>query len=118
MCLCPVEDRLHFTLICLALSDIRETYMKQFSDLNANIKNIKSPTEEFLIALLDPFSPKVSADIREGWTGGAAVYAVSRNYFAAIHKRRKGLMEKNERETEIRDETEPRTDIVISLYSQ
>ena len=113
-----VEDQLHFALFCTAFSEIRNFYFKKIIDLNHRLNDIRDDHQMFLISLLDPFSPKLPEELRNEWKNADEVYELSRNYFAAIHKKREGLMEKYEKEIGAKEADEPSTNIVISLYSQ
>ena len=113
-----VEDRIHFTLFCPLLGQIREVYFRKFEQINPHINAIRSNQQQFLISLLDPFSPKVSEEVRQGWINPDIPYEISRNYFYAIHNKRKKLIEIFEKEVHGDVIEEPDTKLIFSIYSK
>ena len=113
-----VEDQLHFALFCPVFKEIRTFFFEKFLYVNHKLNDIKDDHQLFLISLLDPFSPKLPEELRREWKDAGSAYEVSRNFFAAIHKRRTGLMETLEKENKTKETNEPHTDIIISLYTQ
>ena len=85
ICRAPVEDRLHFTMQCSALFQIRSEYFNKFIDLCPNLTFYLTDTQLLLLILLDPFSPAVPAEVRDNWTGESEVYETSRKYLYGIH---------------------------------
>ena len=116
-----VEDRNHLTLLCPIFSEIRGVYFKKIEEINPNISDVRGNQSQFLISILDPFSPKVPEKVREGWPNSDIPYEISRNYFSAIHKKRKKLIENIEKnvQTEQSGETdEPVTKLIFRIYSE
>ena len=70
-----------------------------------------------LLILLDPYSPLVPSDVREGWsTTTDEVYKLSRDYFYDIHNKREKLIEAS-KELNIQ-EPEDNSEIIIALYER
>ena len=113
-----VESQIHFTLVCPALNNIREIYLAKFSAANLHLNNIKENHQLFLISLLDPFSPKLPEELRHGWQDNSIPYEISRNYFSAIHKKRKTLMAEYDISSHVEETEELNTKLIISIYEK
>ena len=86
-----IDNREHFLLSCPALGDIREDFLSQFVDLSPALVNHLEVSTNFLICLLDPYSPRVPEEVRLSWSSEEKVYEVSRNFCYAMHNRRTKL---------------------------
>ena len=73
LCLYQLDSRIHFILSCPKLSDIRDDFMSKLVKLSPIISLYVNTTTEFLLCILDPFSPKVPESIRKNWTSEDAV---------------------------------------------
>ena len=114
-CLAPVDDEVHFGLQCLSLVEIRSEYMSKFTEACPNISKYLSNPKVLLVALLDPFSPLVPNDLKEGWRNKDEAYKLSRNYFYDLHKKREKINEnKNCQQTQ--PEEDDTTQIIINVY--
>ena len=96
---------------------IRSQYLEKFAQSCPIIKKYLVDKDLLLVILLDPFSSKVPADVRESWSSKDEAYALSRNYFYDIHKKREKMLENIAQshqniELDIEDENE----IIITLY--
>ena len=111
-----IEDRKHFALSCAAFADIREIYLGRFISLCPFLIKYMDISDSFLTILLDPMSPRVPLEIREGWTDLYKVYSVSRDFFHALHKKRNKLVDNFD--TNSHNTPEDKLDIVVSLYSK
>ena len=89
----PTEDRVHFMLSCPALADIREDFLCQLVNLSPVVTKYMTVSPEFLLCILDPFSPRVPGDLRESWLAEEDVYRVCRNFCFSMHKKRTKLLE-------------------------
>ena len=118
MCEDPEEEQLHFSLFCSSLEDIRNVFISKFFHSNGALESIKDNGPLFLISLLDPLSPKLPEDVRQGWSDIDAAYELSRNYFSAIHKQRQKFVESYEKGLDVNVVEERDSRIVISLYNQ
>ena len=67
LCHAALGDRLHFMLSCPLLNDIRENFICQMVTNCPPLMNHLSFCETLLIAIIDPESPKLPQNIREGW---------------------------------------------------
>ena len=112
------EDQIHFTLLCPILNNIREIFLIKFVAVNPSLNTIRENQQLFLISLLDPFSPILPEDVRQGWKDKNTPYEISRNYFAAIHKKRKNLIEKYEKSSYEEDNDELSTNLIFSIYEK
>ena len=62
--------------------------------------NFLSDEKTLLLSLLDPYSPLLPAEIREGWTDQDLVYKTSRNYFYDLHKKREKIIGSEKQESD------------------
>ena len=69
-----------------------------------------------LVSLLNPFSPKLPEELRQGWQDNIIPYEISRNYFSAIHKKRKTLMAEYEISPHLEETEEYNTKLIFSIY--
>ena len=115
LCQAPLDDQLHFGLKCSELLQIRSEYLDKFTECCPNLSNYLSE-DKLLLILLDPYSPLVPSDIREGWRNSDEVYKLSRNYFYDIHKKREKMIEAINKNYLAQHETEDKTEIIITLY--
>ena len=68
------------------------------------------------LALLDPYSPLLPDDIKQGWKSTNTAYELSRNYFFDLHKKREKVMETTANKKS-QPENEDVTEIIVSVYS-
>ena len=109
LCHSPLEDQLHFALACSALFNIRSAYINKFIELCPILTNFLSDEKTLLLSLLDPYSPLLPAEIREGWTDQDLVYKTSRNYFYDLHKKREKIIGSEKQESD-------NSKIMVALY--
>ena len=76
------------------LFTIRSQYINEFIELCPNLVKYTTDERVFLLSLLDPFLPLVTAEVREAWTEEDQVYKTSRNFFYDLHKKREKLVKK------------------------
>ena len=93
ICQAENDDRVHFILSCSAFSPIRDDFLCQLVSLSPTVSEYMSISQEFLLCILDPFSPRVPCDLRESWTSKDAIYKWSRNFCYSMHKRRTQILE-------------------------
>ena len=110
-------DQLHFGLQCPELHQIRSQYIVKFTNICPNLTKYFSDPKLLLLILLDPYSPLVPSDVREGWTTTSEnVYKMSRDYFYDIHKKREKIIEVSKEAISDHEESEDKTEIIIALY--
>ena len=117
-CLCSsasVENRSHMILSCDAYREIRKTYIDKFLLQCPALENHMDISDQFLTTILDPFSPRVHPEIREGWLDSKVVYGISRDFIYGIHKKREKLMGTV---TLHDNDVEAIDNIIITLYSK
>ena len=88
-----LDNRVHFMLSCSALSNIRNDFLNQLMALSPILTKYSNASSEFLLYILDPFSPRVPQELRKSWISAEKVYNVSRNFCYAMHKKRTKLLE-------------------------
>ena len=116
-CLAPVDNQLHFGLQCPELDQIRAQYISKFVAICPNLVKYVPDLKLLLLILLDPYSPLVPSDVREGWsTTSEEVYKLSRDYFYDIHNKREKLIEASKELISNIQEPEDNSEIVIALY--
>ena len=93
LCSAEKDDRVHFMLSCSAFASIREDFLCQLASLSSIVTDHMSILSEFLLCILDPFSPRVPCNVREGWTSKEEIYKWSRNFCYSMHKKRTQLLE-------------------------
>ena len=119
LCMDPLDNRLHFSLQCSELSQIRSQYFEKFVQSCPNIKNYLEDITFLLVILLDPFSSKVPDQVKESWTNKNEAYSLTRNYFYDIHKKREKIMENIENSNKnIELDIEDTTEMIITLYEK
>ena len=59
-----IDNRAHLLLSRPALGDIRKDFLSQFVNLSPALVNHMEVSNNFLICLLDPYSPRVPEDVR------------------------------------------------------
>ena len=89
--------------------------MSKFTEACLNISRYLSNPKVLLVALLDPFSPLVPNDLKEGWRNKDEAYKLSRNYFYDLHKKREKINE-NKSYQHIQPEEDDTTQIIINVY--
>ena len=62
------------------LFTIRSQFINEFIELCPNLVKYTTDERVFLLSLLDPFLPLVTAEVREAWTEEDQVYKTSRNF--------------------------------------
>ena len=92
-CSAEVDSRVHFMLSCVAFNNIRNSFLSQMIAISPFIKNMISATDDFLLCILDPFSPRVPIELQKSWRSETEIYKVSRNFCYAMHKKRETLLE-------------------------
>ena len=88
-----IEDRVHFMLSCSALADIRNDFLTKLKSISAVVEQHMEVSTQFLVCLLDPFSPLVPEDLRDSWESEDAIYQLTRHFCFAMHNKRTKLME-------------------------
>ena len=114
-CLAPLDHQIHFALQCSSLSEIRTQYMDKFIKACPNIKQFVSCPKTLLLALLDPFSPLLPNELKEGWRNSEEAYQLSRNYFYDLHKKREKLNETASNK-QAQPEDDDITELIINVY--
>ena len=71
-----IDNREHFLLSCPAFSDTREDFLAQFVNLSPALNNHMEVSTDFLVCLLDPYSPRVPEDVRQSWHTGIQIIGV------------------------------------------
>ena len=79
------------------------------------IKNYISNPKLLLAALLDPFSPFLPLELREGWRNSDEAYQLSRNYFYDLHKKREKIAA-NKNDKHFGPEDDDVSKIIINVY--
>ena len=92
LCHCPLDDRLHFMLSCPLLNDIREDFICQMVANCPPLMNYLEHNEKFLIAIIDPESPKLPLDISSGWIDIPSAYQIGRNFVYSMYLKRRYLI--------------------------
>ena len=117
ICEAPVGDQIHFGLQCPELHQIRSQYIAKFTNICPTLSKYFADPKLLLLILLDPYSPLVPSDVREGWTTTSGdVYKLSRDYFYDIHKKREKIIEVSKEAIPDHEESEDKTEIIIALY--
>ena len=83
----------YFILSCVAFGNIRDNFISQMIALSPVVKNMISASNDFLLCILDPFSPRVPNELQKSWKSETDIYRVSRNFCYAMHKKREKLLE-------------------------
>ena len=63
----------------------------QYSDSFINILFSNNIPDMMLLAILDPESPKLPDDLRNGWKSKRKVYEITRSYLFNVHKKREQI---------------------------
>ena len=117
MCLAPMDDQIHFGLQCTEFDQIRGQYIRKFINICPNLTKHVSDLRLLLLIFLDPYSPFVPSDVREGWsTTPDKVYKISRDYFYNIHNKREKLIDGSKEAISNIQEPEDNSEIIIALY--
>ena len=91
MCFAEIDDRVHFMLSCSAFSAIRDDFLCQLISLSPTVSEHMIISSEFLLCILDPFSPRVPVTLRESWTSKEEIYKWSRNFCFSMHKKERNF---------------------------
>ena len=93
LCGFDLDDRVHFMLVCPSLSTIRNSFLNQLMTTSTSLRDHYSTSLEFLLYILDPYSPRVPEIIKKGWKSKEEIYRISRNFCFSMHKKRTKLVE-------------------------
>ena len=93
LCKAEVDSRVHFMLLCPLLHDIREDFLRKMMDLSPLVYKYMDTSLEFLLCILDPFSPRVPKQLRDSWKSKQDIYKLSRDFCFAMHKKRTKIIE-------------------------
>ena len=93
ICGAETDHRVHYMLSCKAFIDIREDFLCQMLRLSPVVHAYVDVSPNFLLYILDPFSPRVPLELRESWKSKAATYKLSRDFCFAMHKKRTRILE-------------------------
>ena len=80
-------------LSCSTLADIRDDFLSKLRSISTVVDQYIEVSKNFLLCLLDPFSPLVPQELRDSWESEDAIYQISRNFCFAMHNKRKKIIE-------------------------
>ena len=80
-------------LSCSSLADIRKDFLSKLKMISTVVHKYIEVSKNFLLCLLDPFSPLVPQELRDSWESEDAIYQLSRNFCFAMHNKRTKILE-------------------------
>ena len=79
-------------LSCSSLADIRKDFLSKLKMISTVVHQYIGVSKNFLLCLLDPFSPLVPQELRDSWESEDAIYQLSRNFCFAMHNKRTKIL--------------------------
>ena len=91
-CGAEIDHPVHFMLSCPAFTTTRTNFITKLMAISPTLSQHYSASPEFLLSILDPFSPRVPLAVRNSWKSKDEVYKISRNFCYSMHKARTKLL--------------------------
>ena len=92
---CQCGDSIHHVILhCQEFAQIRQTFVSELTEINANIKKYLDNDKISIVAFLDPESPSLPREISEEWTDIPKVYQLCRDFCWNIHAKKEKIKSK------------------------